>query len=263
LANFAAEFEQEIGMATVTVSRELGSGGDRVAARAAERLGFELVDRRLIDEVATITGATAEEVARYDEKGERRVQFFLRRLLVPKLGPGMTPVPVTGYFPEFGLDFPYIIDERIPRNRPYLDRGTYQLLITTLVQDAGATGRAVIVGRASQIVLARLPGSVHVKITCPLARRCEQLMESRQISHQAALRLAEQHDRWRKLYLLNHHGVDWDDPLLYDLVINTGRVSEGAAVEMITGLLNSRAPELSARPDQRPNPPERSAESET
>ena len=42
-----------------------------------------------------------------------------------------------------------------------------------------------------------------------------------------ARKLIEQHDDWRDAYLRNAHGADWDDPLLYDLTINTGRVSPG------------------------------------
>ncbi|MCY3761816.1 MAG: cytidylate kinase-like family protein, partial [Gemmatimonadetes bacterium] len=123
----------------------------------------------------------------------------------------------------------------------YLDRGTYQLLITTLIQDYGEAGKAVIVGRASQLILSGRGNAVHVKIIAPLEVRCERLMQSRNVSFDQAKELVEQHDRWRKLYLRNYHDADWDDLLLYHLTINTGRMSAGEATDLIVNLLTGRA----------------------
>jgi cytidylate kinase len=220
-------------MAVVTVSRQIGSGGDRLAERVAEVLGYEYVDRRLVEEIANITDTSVEEVERFDEKGEGRVRYFLKRLLVPETGGSGFPLSSAAYFPEFGLEFPYVI-ERDPAKAPrYLDRGTYHLLITTLVQDFGGTGKAVIVGRASQVILSGHAEAFHVKVVAPLADRCRRLMEARGVNEASARQLAEQHDRWRQLYLRNYYDVDWDDPLLYHLTINTGRMEIEDAVDLV------------------------------
>ncbi|MCY3761817.1 MAG: cytidylate kinase family protein, partial [Gemmatimonadetes bacterium] len=62
----------------VTVSRQLGSEGDRIAENVAKALGYEYVDRRLVEEIASITDTSVEEVEKYDEKGEGRVRYFGR-----------------------------------------------------------------------------------------------------------------------------------------------------------------------------------------
>lgn len=220
-------------MAVITVARQLGSNGDRIAERVADILGYEFVDRRLIEEIASITDTSPEEVEKFDEKGEGRVKHFLKRLLVPEISPGGFPLSSAAYFPEFGLEFPYVMDRSAEDGVTYLDRGTYQLLITTLVQDMGETGNAVLVGRASQAILAHHKDAFHVKIVAPFEIRCERIMQIRAVDRENAEELVEQHDRWRKLYLRNFHGVDWDDPLLYHLTINTGRMDEDAAVDLI------------------------------
>lgn len=221
-------------MAVITVSRQLGSGGDRIAERVAEELGFELVDRRLVEEIANITDTSVEEVEKYDEKGEGRVRHFLKRLLVPEMSPGGFPLSSAAYFPEFGLEFPYVMERGGGEHQAaYLDRGTYQLLITTLVQDFGETGRAVVVGRASQIILGQHPKAFHVKIIAPLQERTRAVQEKQGVTEEQAQELVEQHDRWRQLYLKNHHDADWNDLLLYHLMINTGRMSSDDAVDLI------------------------------
>ena len=220
-------------MGIITVARQMGSGGDRIAERAAEVLGYEYVDRRLVEEIATITDTTPDEVEKYDEKGEGRVKHFLKRLLVPEMSPGGFPLSSAAYFPEFGLEFPYVMERESNEVATYLDRGTYQLLITTLLQDYGDTGKAVIVGRASQIIMAGLDDAFHVKIIAPFQARCQRIMESQEMSLDAAKDLVEQHDRWRQLYLKNYHNADWDDLLLYHLTINTGKMDAEDAVDLM------------------------------
>ena len=225
-------------MAVVTVARQLGSGGDHIAEKVAEVLGYEHVDRRLVEEIANITDTSPEEVEKYDEKGEGRVRYFLKRLLVPEMTPGGFPLSSAAYFPEFGLEFPYVMERAGAEQPAYLDRGTYQLLITTLVQDYGEAGRAVVVGRASQVILALNPRALHLKIIAPFDLRCERVREAQDVTAEQARELVQQHDRWRQLYLRNHHDADWDDLLLYHLTINTGKVEPKDAVDLIVGYVN-------------------------
>jgi hypothetical protein len=220
-------------MPIITVARQIGSGGDVIARELSERLDCELVDRRLIEEIASITDTTAEEVESLDEKGEGRVKFFLRRLLVPEMGQGGFPLASAAYFPEFGLEFPYISESGTSAETTYLDRGAYLLLITTLMQDFGELDKAVIVGRASQVILAEHERAIHIKVVAPFKERCERIMASREMDFDSAKQLVEQHDKWRKLYLHNYHNANWDNPLLYHLTINASRVDIADAVDLV------------------------------
>jgi cytidylate kinase len=228
-------------LAVITVARQIGSGGDPIAQRVAEILGYELVDQKLVEEIASITDTSPEEVEKFDEKGEGRIKHFLKRLLVPEVSPRGFPLSSAAYFPEFGLEFPYVMDREASQSATYLDRGTYQLLITTVIQEFGQTGKAVIVGRASQVILANRDDVLHLKIVAPLERRCENLMKVRGMDLDGARELAQQHDRWRQLYLRNYHKADWDDPLLYHLTINTDKISEDEAVDLVVRYVAQRS----------------------
>jgi cytidylate kinase len=219
-------------MTVFTVARQLGSRGDWIAEQVASKLGYDLVDRRLVEEIAAITDTSPDEVERYDEKGEGQFKFFLKKLLVPEVAPGTFPLSAAAYAPEFGLEFSYV-REHDTSSATYLDRGTYQLLITTLVQDYGQTGKVVIVGRASQVVLAGHRNVCHAKIVAPIEERVEAVIEHRDVDREQAYKLVEQHDQWRQSYLRNFHDADWNDPLLYDLTINTGKMAPEAAVDML------------------------------
>jgi cytidylate kinase len=219
-------------MAVITIARQIGSSGEWIAEKVAEILGYEYVDRRLIEEIADITDTTVGEVERFDEKGEGGIKRFLKRLLMPDVSTGSVPLSAAAYAPELGLEFAYV-SEHDTEKAAYLDRGTYQLLITTLVQDFGQTGKAVIVGRAGQVILAGHPRALHVKIVAPFELRCQRLMQAQNVNLESARKLVEQNDQWRKAYLRNYHGTDWDNPLLYHLTINTGKMAWKDAVEVI------------------------------
>lgn len=52
----------------VSVSREFGSGGHRIAERIAEHFGIELYDANILSELANELGVEAEPLEEYDEK---------------------------------------------------------------------------------------------------------------------------------------------------------------------------------------------------
>ena len=66
-------------MAVVTISRQLGSGARAIGLRAAELLGYDVVDKALITEVADQARVDEEEVAEIDEVEEPGVRGFLSR----------------------------------------------------------------------------------------------------------------------------------------------------------------------------------------
>ena len=60
----------------LTVNREFGSGGGRIAQTIAEHLGWKLLDRNIIDAIAYAAHVDPKVVLRYDE----HVESWLRRL---------------------------------------------------------------------------------------------------------------------------------------------------------------------------------------
>jgi gluconate kinase len=60
----------------LTVNREFGSGGGRIAQTIAQRLGWKLLDRDIIDAIAYAAHVDSSVVRRYDE----HVDSWLRRI---------------------------------------------------------------------------------------------------------------------------------------------------------------------------------------
>jgi hypothetical protein len=81
-----------------------------------------------------------------------------------------------------------------------------------------------------------LPGFTHVLkvlLTAPMDRRIEQVKARQGLGEAAARRFIEETDKVRSRRLMAMFGVDWRDPSRFDLVINLGRMSVGAARHLI------------------------------
>ena len=78
-----------------------------------------------------------------------------------------------------------------------------------------------------------MPKALHVRIDAPLKQRIQRVHEQQQLSWEDARLYVLDRDDASGQYLEQYYGVDWDDPLLYHMVLNTGRWSLEAAADII------------------------------
>ena len=97
----------------------------------------------------------------------------------------------------------------------------------------GHMGRAIIVGRGSQMLLSEMPQVLHVRITGSRNRRAQHLVEYYHLSPAAAIEMLEREDTAKRRYMRAHYHCDIDDPTLYHLVVNTDRLTSEDAATLI------------------------------
>ena len=196
----------------ITLSRQIGAGGSRVAEAVAEALSFRLVDRALVDSVAVRAGVHPADVARLEE----RTPGFLERFLHASAAelPDLF-VPPTGALEDF--------------EEAKLVRAT-----RALVRELAAEGRVLIIGRGAWAILADAPDALHVRIVAPHAHRVAQIVERLRTHPKAAQSLLARSDAERARYFQEYYGLDVDDPTHFDLVLNSARLGiEGAAALIV------------------------------
>ena len=108
----------------------------------------------------------------------------------------------------------------------------YMAYVEATLLEMAASGRVVLVGRGAAFVLGRFPHVLRVRITAPEALRAARVREAHGLTDEGATDwiLDSDSERAARLKFLYHR--DWDDPLLYDLLLNTERidVAQGAAI---------------------------------
>ena len=207
-------------MAVITISRRFGSGGDEIARQVCALLGYRYFDKELMAQVATELGLAVDEIWDLSED-TYEVRSFLERLLgAPRKITRLETIPE---------DRPGALIEIVDR----LDEAQSIALVQSTIQAAYRAGNVVIVGRGGQAILKNQPDVLHVRVEAPLADRVERLYARANYSLGGASDTAVKRDRASADYLKRFYQIDWADPLLYDLVINTGRLGLEAAAQLI------------------------------
>ena len=219
-------------MASVTLSRQLGAGGSETAAGVAKALGLRIIDREAIDGAAREAGVP--EVALHELGYEGRRGLMQRILDALRTSPAIPSVtemrrrefvtPLTR--PPHGIFTPAL---------PLLSAAMedYVRIVGMVILNMAEEGSVLIVGRGSQVVLRDDPEVLHVQVIAPLPVRTEKLMRVEGLTRREATQRILASDQARTDYLRRYYGVKWLDPQLFDLVINTGRISIQTAVQLI------------------------------
>jgi len=117
------------------------------------------------------------------------------------------------------------------------DRGSLAVYMTEEVLDVAARGNVVLRGWGATCLLRAVPHVVCVRVTRPFAQRVAWLQES--LGNDDVGFVEEEirrSDRAHAARMNAQFGVTWGDPLLYDLVLNTGRVSVESCAQQIAAL---------------------------
>ncbi len=181
----------------ITISRQLGAGGNEVGYRLAERLAWPMYDRELVDEVARCAHASKHLVADLDEHRPHEVEAWLECIMTHEL----------------------------------FDCQDYRNALVEVLHTLAAQGAAIVLGRGANFV-PRLHPRLDVRVVAPLESRVARLMNRDRLTQAQAHEAVRRSDHDRREFVRRVHGGDWDDPAKYDLVINTGRLSIVEAVEL-------------------------------
>ena len=134
--------------------------------------------------------------------------------------------------------------EHVTEERPTLwERFTetqqrYLTFIEAIIWELAARDNVILSGRGGPFVLRNVRHALRVKITAPAGVRAKRA-ERQGLTPEAAAHAVHQSDRERAARIRFLFHVDWDDPLLYDLVLNTDRVDANVAVGLIQAALQN------------------------
>ncbi len=214
-------------MAVITISREYGSEGGDIGRNVAKILDYSYVDKELITEVAKRARVPEIEVEKLDERGEDPVIHFLEKLF--EYGKKKTASEPPIYCQDDG---PLNINPE-GKIRGEWDRETQLKLFQSVIRAMWERDNTVIIGRLACFILAEKPHTLHVRIISPLEKRCQYVIEHEHLSHEDATRLIFETDDNRARYAKQYYDVDWDDPTLYDMVLNTAKLANDSAAKLI------------------------------
>lgn len=188
-------------MTVIAMTREIGARGSEVAAGLAERLGLEVVHHELVE----------HDIAERTGLSEDEVHRHL----------------------EGGAS----LIERLTLDKRRLSRYTAQEIL-----ELAAKGNVVIRGWGATYLLRMIPHVVCVRICAPMAYRERTLVERLGLSGPVAAQREITHsDAAHNGVMQRLFGINWQDPTLYAIVLNTAHIPISDCVHHIVRLSESLA----------------------
>lgn len=186
-------------MAIIAMTREMATLGRDVAAGLAERLGLVVVHHELV----------AQDIAERSGMRESEVHRFLE-------------------------------GEASLLQRWRIDRARMSRYTSEEILELAVKGNVLIRGWGATYLLRSVPHVVCVRICAPMADRERVLMARLGINDRAtARREIERNDAAHNGTMQRLFGIDWTDPALYSIVLNTARIPVPDCVEHIVKIAES------------------------
>jgi cytidylate kinase len=186
----------------------------------AKSLGWTLIDNEFVETVARQAGLPVETVAAHEERAPSLMQRLVRALA--------SASPETFVAAGQGADEP--AEEQIVR------------VTARVIAEAAQHGRAVLVGRGAQAILAdsRPEDALHAYIVAPRADRVREVRRRLHRDEKAAAETLDRTEADRDRYVAKWHGRHRQDPANYHVVLNTGWLGYDGAAELIVAAVRHR-----------------------
>jgi cytidylate kinase len=203
---------------TITISRQMGSGGSYIGQLIAAKLNLKYVDREVLHLAAEEFGCDEETVAARAE----RVTSFWERVLS-----GLT----------FGTpEAPYVP----PPLRNFSDQELFDKQ-TDILKRIAARHDCVVIGWAGVHILPAHPGMFSVFCHAPLKYRARRVREIyRTPTEDEAREMVQESDQMRKKYFAAMTGHDWACAENYHLSIDTSLFPLEESAEILLELLSRK-----------------------
>ena len=184
------------------ISREKGAGGSAVGQLAGERLGWQVFDKKIVDAIAAKANVRRELIESLDERDRRTIKGMVHEFLYPAT------------FKHPG----------------------YLAALREIVLALGHQGDVVIVGRDAHHILPTQFG-VRARMVAPMEVRVKRIASENKMTLKAAEIEVEKSDRERARLTRRDYRRDLNDPLNFDMIINTAELSVEAAAEIIVAAI--------------------------
>ena len=197
----------------ITVTRQYASGGSDIAQLVATHLGWTVIDNQFVEEVARRAGLPRAEVAQREERAPGLLERLARTLAAASPELFITEAAVSAA-------------ER--------DEAEIHQVTERIIREAASEGRAVVVGRGAQAILAERPDALHVYVVASKPWRRQLALEKLGDDPATVDKVLEETDKRRDQYVKTYFGRVRRDVENYDLVVNAERLGfEGAAAVII------------------------------
>ena len=193
----------------ITISRQFGTGGHEIGAELARRLGVKLLDKQILNEVASRMGALEEAVEKIESRNPLWRDDF------------------TNFYRTYMASAAYDGQEQEETSRVLFQAQA------NAIRSIADEESCVIVGRCGFDIFADHPNALKIFIHSGLDCRKRRIAEKYDISEQDAAAMIVDNDYSRELYTKKFTGRDWKDATNYDVSLDVRQFGVNGAVDFL------------------------------
>lgn len=193
----------------ITISRQFGTGGHEIGAELARRLGVKLLDKQILNEVASRINAVEEAVEKIEARNPLWRDDF------------------TNFYRNYMASNQYSGQEQ--------DQTSHELFKAQCdaIKRIATTESFVIVGRCGFDIFANHPNALKIFIHSSIDCRKRRIAEKYDISEYDAAAMIVDNDYSRQLYTKMFTGRDWQDATNYDISLDVRKFGVNGAVDFL------------------------------
>ncbi|MEJ2656319.1 MAG: cytidylate kinase-like family protein [Desulfobacterales bacterium] len=204
-------------MSVITISRQFGAGGKTFGRQLADTLGYYYADEDIIERAVVEAYVSSDGRKIIESEPVDRFKKFISKL---------------NLFGTSLMELPLNDKER------YIDGFKYFELLNLIIPKIAKDGNAVIVGRGGQFILHDFEDTYHILLIANEEDRIKFIEEHYRASGKRAVQTIKRMDKRRANLYSYFRRKDYDDPTLYDLVINMSLLSMDKSQELVAKLIN-------------------------
>ncbi len=195
----------------ICIGRQYGSGGRRIALKAAENIGIRCYDSELLTKAITDSGITSNQLL--EEADEKTASWMYTALYEGS-------------------------------NKEYYGKNPNDILFSAqkkIILEIAAREDCILVGRCADHILRRQKDCqmTSIFINAPMDYRIREIMSRENVNDKDAAKLIRKTDRQRKIYYEYYTGNDWGKPSDYDIMLNAQSMGEERILKLIGHIYNS------------------------
>ena len=204
-------------MAVITISRQFGAGGITIGKMIAESLGYSFADNDILQRVAKEANVSTHWIESFEKEAGSKLSRLISSMVSKRW-----------------------LDRVLADERGYLDEQIYLDYLVLIIAQFADEGDVVILGRGSQYILNDHPDAVHILLVNEFENRVNFMADRYEISRKKAERTVVNEDR-RRVSLYKRLGKsDYENPQLYHMVLNMGRLDLETARDMVCKLVERK-----------------------
>ncbi len=193
----------------ITISRQFGTGGHEIGAELARRLGVKLLDKQILNEVASRMKSVEDAVEKIEARNPLWRDDF------------------TNFYRTYMANAEYNGQEQEQTSRKLFKAQA------DAIRRIADEESCIIIGRCGFDIFADHPNALKIFIHSTMDVRKRRIAEKYDISESDAAAMIVDNDYSRELYTKTFTGRDWKDATNYDISLDVRKFGVNGAVDFL------------------------------